>query len=699
MQMTLGYPIWYVGLCLLAGAVVTGILYYRDTQFKEQGKWLQGLLALLRFTAVSLIAFLLLSPVLRFRQREVRKPIIALAQDVSESVRASMSATEREAYFNQLEALKQELADDFEVHEYSFGASVREGVLDTTLKDKSSNLSEALRTIGDVYSGEALGAVLLASDGIFNAGTNPLYARNKINAPIFTLALGDTIQRKDLVLKRVFYNQIAYLDDQFSIQADISANNCTGSTTSLSVYKVDGDATRLIQQLSLPVNQKEFFKTQEIILDADKPGVQRFRLVLGRIPGEASFQNNVQEIFVDVLDARQKILILAHSPHPDISALKQSISGNKNYQVETAFIGDFNGNIAQYDLVILHQLPSRSHDLGTLLSVLNKNRIPRWFIGGLQTDFNRLNQVQNLVAFQADARSVNEVQAKISPTFNLFLLDEKLRNELPNYPPMSAPFGDFRAGAQAQTLLFQRIRKIDTNYPLLAFGEGEGTRTGLITAEGLWRWRLFNFLQDENHLFFDELMSKIVQYLSVKEDKRKFRAIAAKNIFDENEPVLFDAELYNNSFERINEPDVRLVITNANRKEFSFTMNKKDRAYALNAGIFPVGNYRYTASVNLNGVALSSEGQFSVQPVQLELFDTQADHSLLSLLSEQSGGKRLAPKDIQQLPELIRQSATAKPIVYETTRTRSLIHLRWIFGVLLALLATEWFLRRYFGSY
>ncbi|MBK7475672.1 MAG: hypothetical protein IPI11_06530 [Haliscomenobacter sp.] len=698
MQMTLGYPVWYVGLCVLASLFLAGFLYYRESHFQGQAPWLKWTLGFIRFLAVFILTFFLLGPVLRSRLTEIRKPIVLIAQDASESVGASLSRDRRKEYLAQLDRIEKELGDDFEVRTYSFGESVREG-LDTGFQDKVSNLSEMLRFGADLFGGENLGAVLLATDGIYNEGSNPIYSRTKLGAPVFALALGDTVPKKDLVLKRVFHNKIAYLGDQFTVQADIAAVNCAGAATTLSVYKVQGESAQLLQKLPVQIDRKDFFDTRELVLDADKSGVQRYRLTLSSVAGEAVAGNNVQEIFVDVLDARQKILILAHAPHPDLSALRQSLLNNKNYQVETAFINDFKGALAGYDFVIFHQLPSRTNNLNSQLAELNRNRTPRWFIAGLQADFNRLNEVQNLLVIQADARSVNEVQARVAGNFNLFLIDEQIRNELGNYPPLSAPFGEFRSAGQAQTFLFQRIRKIDTEYPLLSFGDPGGVRTGVLAAEGLWRWRLFNYLQNENHVFFDNLLSKMVQYLSVKEDKRKFRVSLAKNIFDENEPVVFDAELYNNTFELINEPDVRLTLVNQKGKEFNFTFNKSGRAYSLNAGILPVGEYRFRASVNNGGETLTFEGQCSVRPIQLELFETTADHGILATISRESGGRLLYQKDLAGFSEMVRGLNSAKPVIYQTVRTRPLINLRWLFGILIGLLSLEWFLRRYFGSY
>ena len=43
---------------------------------------------------------------------------------------------------------------------------------------------------------------------------------------------------------------------------------------------------------------------------------------------------------MEVLDARQKILLLFDGPHPDISVIKQAIESNKNYEVKTSLLSD-----------------------------------------------------------------------------------------------------------------------------------------------------------------------------------------------------------------------------------------------------------------------------------------------------------------------------------------------------------------------
>ncbi len=697
------YPAWFAIFCVALGAAYALGLYYKSKVFMEQANRLNWTLGILRFLAVTLLSLLLLSPVLKSLVTETKNPVVILAQDASESVSAGMGSEGLERYKQSYDKLKTSLSDNYDVKEYNFGENVREGN-DFQFKDKLSNLSSMMKSIYDLYSNQNLGAVVLASDGIYNEGSSPVYAATKISAPIYTIALGDTTKKKDLSIKRVFNNKIAYLGDKFTLQADIAAINCAGSATNLSIYKEEAGNWKKLQNNVLSISKADFFQTQTFTLDADKPGVQHFRLVASEIAGETVKENNAKDIYIDVLDARQKILIIANSPHPDISAIKQAIESNKNYTVSVVNPTEANAALNAknaVDFVIMHQLPSKTNDASGILRLMNDKKIPRWFIAGQQSNFALLNAAQSLVSVTgAGSDNTNDVQAKINPSFTTFTIDEKISKDLPNFAPVISPFAtDYKEGANAQVFLYQRIGKVETKFPLLAIGEENGIRTGIFTAEGLWKWRLFDFLQHQNHAIFEEVIGKTVQFLSIKEDKRKFRVTMPKNLFNENEQLVFDAELYNDNYELVNEPDANLTITNSENKEFNYTFNKRGRTYSLNAGQLPAGTYFFKGKTNYNNVEQTFNGQFSIQPLQLEAYETTADHAILNQLSNQHGGKTFFPSQLDQLSEALKNNKEVKSVIYQTNKTRSVINLKWIFFVLLGLLSLEWFARRYFGAY
>jgi hypothetical protein len=59
----------------------------------------------------------------------------------------------------------------------------------------------------------------------------------------------------------------------------------------------------------------------------------------------------------------------------------------------------------------------------------------------------------------------------------------------------------------------------------------------------------------------------------------------------------------------------------------------------------------------------------------------------------------VAADGLAGIADLIKNKETIKPVIYQTSQTNPIINLKWIFAILAALLALEWFLRRYFGAY
>jgi len=160
-----------------------------------------------------------------------------------------------------------------------------------------------------------------------------------------------------------------------------------------------------------------------------------------------------------------------------------------------------------------------------------------------------------------------------------------------------------------------------------------------------------------------------------------------------------DAELYNPSYQLINDPEVNIIITNSEGKKFSFTFNRTSNAYHLNAGQLQAGMYSYEATVKVGEQLYTKKGEFNLTPVQLELTHTIADHHLLYQLATEHAGKMLFPNQIDELPKLLDSRDDIKPVIYSHVSYSPLIDLKWVFFVLLALASLEWFLRKWNGTY
>ena len=655
-------------------------------------------MSILRFFAVSGIAILLLSPLVKSIKEDIKQPIVVIAEDGSQSIVANLSEEEINYKKEQINTIADQLATKYEIKRLVIGDEITNGVLDS-FSYKVTNLSESLEFIYDNYGDQNLGAVIMSTDGIFNEGKNPLYTNVNLTAPLYIMAQGDTTIRKDVLIKNVFNNKIAYLGDKFSIQVDAAAKNSNGASTNLSVSRTDNGNVKRLSSDNIRINKDDFFTTKEIILDADKVGLNKYRVALTSVNGEVSTANNYKDIFIEVLDARQKILLLAHGPHPDLSAMKSIITTNKNYEVDIHYPEDTDLNINKYDMVVMHNLPSDKFPLTGEIANLDRKRTPRLFIVGAQSSLTGINKVQDNIKVQGNSSSLEDIQADVVGSFNSFTLDPNMGQNLKSFPPLVGPFGQYSSPSGANVLLNQNIKKISTKYPLLSFSDKKGIKTGVWVGEGIWKWRLFDFLQNENYNVITELVNKTIQFISTKEDKRKFRVSTSKNLYKENEQIQLDGQLYNDNYEMINEPDVFLSVKNQDGKEFKYNFSRSSNYYTLNLGMLPAGKYRYTSNVNYGGENLEQKGSFSVQNIQLELYDLTARHDMLRALSSKYGGEVLAADKAAGLSDMILNNDKIKPVVYQSADTKSVMNYKWLFGLLLLLLCLEWFLRRYMGSY
>lgn len=685
-------------LCLILGGAAAYFHYKGESRFMQWNGNLRRLLALLRALAVMMISLLLLSPVLKYVQNEIKKPTILIAQDDSESLRLNTKSEEKSFLSKAIEELKDGLKGDYNVQFVQFG----EKIIDSSeikFNDKSSNIDEVITYMQDVYGDQNPGALILLSDGIYNRGKNPVYNGFADKLPIYSIALGDTSAQKDVWIKNILYNQIAYLGDKGFIEVDIASYNFTGKSVQLSVDEISGNSAKRVYSQNISIKNMSFFETIKVPLEYPIAGMRQFKINVSELAGEKTKLNNTKTIVIEVLDGRQKIMILANSPHPDIAALKASIETNKNYQVKTAFISDFKEKITDFDLIVLHQIPSFNFDATNIINQCNQNNKPILYILGGQSNLNKFNEIQKICNIKSSVKSLNEVQALKSSGFNYFTFDESTQNQIMNFIPLQSPFGEYKVGVNAQVLFKQKIGKVATDYPLILFGQQSDQKIGIICAEGLWKWRMFDFMQNNQFSAFDDLISKTIQYLSIKEDKRKFRTYLAKNVWDEIENIVFGAELYNDSYQMINDPDVNLSVIDEKGKNFTYTFNKKEKGYQLDIGYLQAGMYKYKASTDYNGQHYSAEGKFSVASIQLETSETTADHSLLASLSNQSGGKKVLLKDYREIVEDLSSKNQLKPLIYENVFTNPAINLKWIFGLIFLFLAIEWFLRRFMGGY
>lgn len=695
MSIIFEHPAWLLLPGGIAALLLAIWLYRSDKTTRHLNSGVRYLLGALRFLALFTLIILLLKPLIKTLETEVEAPLIVIAQDNSESLLLGEdSAYINGLYKEQLRELAANFDGDYELKTYTFGEQLGEGLEQLDYNEQFTNFSGLFDELFNKYSHRNLGAVIIASDGLYNKGTDPSYSFSKLNVPIYTIALGDTIEKKDLLIREVAHNRLAYLGNLFPLEIELEAKKCNGEDVLLEVVKQG----QVLFSKPLKVSSKNEQFTIPVQLEAKNVGLQRYSVRVTTLENEISTVNNTQDIFIDVLDSRQKILILSAAPHPDIAALRASIQSNQNYEVEAMTAEEFKGQVADYSLIVLHQLPSKNNLGLDVIEAAMAIKTPLFFISGAQTDFQSFNKLKLGYEVLNARGNVNDVKGRFAQGFSLFQVEDEEKNMFPSLPPLQVPFGEFNSSPGISTLLNQSIGTIATEIPLLSFNQNQEQKIGVLAGEGLWRWRMVNYLNKGNHDLFNSFFKKLVQFLASKDDKRPFR-VSANTALLENEEIRFNAEVYDATYSPIPGKDISMSISDSEGNAFDYNFSPDREKYKLNAGRLPVDNYRWEAEVNIAGKKFVERGEFSVSPLQFELINVRADHQMLYRLAHQNGGQMIAKEQLLSLAEIIRSNQDVVSLSYERKTLSYLIRIDLLLWILVLLLAAEWLIRKLNGTY
>lgn len=716
---------WWILVCLLVGAVYAFAMYQplpiqAGPRLAGAGVTVGGFdkrttygLAALRFVVVSLLCFLLLNPLIRSLRTFTEKPKVVLAIDDSESMVASGRAALNPS-LEKLQQLREILTDrGLDVAVRTLGDTAeRTGESATDLTQisftrRTTDLSGLLNGIRSDYEGRNLTDVVLVSDGVFNQGLSPTFGQYPF--AVQTVGLGDTIPKRDIQLRGIVANRIAYLGNQFPVQAEIVSNGFQGRSATV-VLRQNGKelGRQSVNFGKSDAGPASRFNQLTFQATATQKGVQHYVVEVLPQPGEYSTRNNRQDVYLDVIDGKEKVLLLALTPHPDIKAIRTLLEKNQNYEVDVRILTGAPAEATPpadkaYDLIILHQIPDNAGVGNPLLQkYLAKNTpgvaTPVLFVLGGQSAMGPFNTSNPVMQVTAQPNQSDKVTGIFNPEFKQLNLDPAKLELLAKLPPMLVPYGDFRTQPGSEVVLWQQVGSVRTTKPLLAINVTGPRKTAVLAGEGLWAWRLEEYALTDKQEVVDELMQKVIQLISVKEDRRKLRVYPIRNEFVAGEKVIFETELYNDIYERVYDKLVRLEITDEKGITRSYTYTPTAANSRFEISRLPEGAYRYRASVSVNGRAEQSAGQFVVRDLQLEAVNTTADYGLLRQLAQQTGGQFYSPSRVDDLVRnIVGRPRPAR--LTSTEEMNEIINWRWLFFVVLTLAAVEWGLRKFYGGY
>lgn len=750
MPLSLGHSPWLLALAALAAGALTWWAYRRPATPALSPRW-RALLGGLRFGALALVLFLLFEPVWRQISEEETPPSVAVLLDESQSLRvtAASGSTDappdtagdpRPAVRRALGELEDGALDNARLRVFGFSEGPRRlpdapgRALDSLrFEGARTNLSAALRRAREQLRGENLRAVVLVSDGQYNAGRNPLYQAARSPVPIHTVVVGDTSRQRDVVLRRAEANDLAYTDTRVPVRVSIQSDGFADQPVQVSLW----DGGERLARRSITLAEGSATQTVELAFVPQEAGLKRLTAGVARLDGEATYRNNTQPVSLRVLEQKRQVLLLGAAPSPGVSAVRHLLEADPAAEVTTRVSrgqGQFYGgalpdSLAEaFDVAVLAGFPGQAAGAQAARRVARavESGLPALFLMHPQTDLRALRQhfSDGLPARPEQIRG-STVQATFAPT--AAGRRHPVLENLPSgsnasasssgsawtrLPPLRKSQTRWQPAPEARTLATARVRGVDTGAPLLLTRRRAGQRAAMLLGAGTWRWaNLPQALEDASSLW-PGLLSNLVQWTSTVENDQPVRVEPARPTFAGGEAVRLTGQVYDSALDPVEGASVEVTLTGSPQggpeggnggadgsdKRYSFQMQSLGEGrYALDAPALPPGRYEYEATATKEGQTLGTDrGAFAVGRSTLEFRRPRANADLMRQIAGRSGGSFHSADESNALPDRVAAAGLA-PRVERTPQETPLWERYGFLVAALLLLGAEWVLRRRSG--
>lgn len=667
-------------LLILLSVIISGVVAFYQYLFKvnNQNKT-NWFLAFLRFISVFSLLLLLINPVVSRKIIETNKIPLAIVADNSRSIselKANAVALKLFEKLNSNSALKEK----FEIQSYTFDDTFIAGK-SLDFKGNQSNIDDVANNLKQLNKNTFYPVVLLA-DGNQTIGNDYVYSFQE-STTVFPIVLGDTTATFDLKINQLNANKYAFLKNKFPVEVFLQYNGNKSVSTTFSIEK---NGKKVITQ-AVNFDKKNKVQSVQILLEADRVGLQKYKAVLSSSVKEKNTYNNSKNFAVEVLDQKKEIAIISDISHPDLGAFKRAIESNAQRKVtivKTNSISD----LQKYNVLILYQ-PTASF---RKIFEVNKNlKINTFIVTGMATDFNFLNQMQSDLQFKLTNKK-EDFSPYFLTDFNLFAQNDIQFSQL---PPLENPFGKITEKGSLNTLLTAKVNGIEVGNPILTFSEKGNSRNAYLLGENSWKWRMESFVLNQSYEKYNLFIDKIIQYLATNSAKKSL-LVEHESFYNSGETIEIFAQYFNKSYELEENATLSIYLTNkASKTTKNYNFSKANNGYqAIFDGLTP-GNYTFQVKETTSNA--SYNGTFEVLDFDVEKQFVNPDVSKLQQLANQNNGEIIFPNQIEKLIQKLLQENTYLPVEKTIIKNSPLIDSLWLLIIIVVSLIIEWFIRKYNG--
>ena len=693
---------FFIGLILI---VAYSIYVYRFT-LPPVSKFKKGILTLLRSLALILLLFIFFEPVLTLIKKQILTPLNYFFIDNSKSITIK-DRTDRVSNLSSVTEKLNSASINGEKYFYSFASAVHSINNDSLNKlnfnESSTDFSKIFSKINQIENNIA--SITIISDGVITQGSTPIYSAEKIGVPVFTVGIGDSSKKNDIEIKNVINNEFIYSETPTTILATILNKGFAGKTTQISLY----ENSQLVEQKSVTLDQSGV-NSVSFDYTPKQSGEKKLSIRINSIQGESNSLNNQKVFYVDVLSNKINVLLIAGSPSSDLTFIKNALTSDNNMRVNTLTQitpGNFleanaNAKLDSADIIYLLGFPTNSTSedfLNRLANKLENKSTPFFLLLSGDVDIRKLNKINNFLPVSVSLIDKNYLS--VQPDIQIAEIDNPIvqnnsGSEWNNLPPINQPIVTLSVKPESKVISKVKINNQPRNNPLVVSRNFGSKRSVVLIGKDIWKWKLQT--ANKNLNLFDNFIISSTRWLNAPDDQKKVRIKTSKKIYSSGEVVEFSAQVYDESFNPVNEAEVKVKITGQIEKEEIVLNSIGAGLYEGTVSLNKNGDYNFSGSALLNNKSLGSDnGSFNIGDIDIEMTDTRMNYEFLNQLSNQTNGSFFLPTEINSLIAKLNEiNKTATKEKLSTSDIR-LWSDEWLLIIVILLFALEWFLRKRSG--
>ncbi|MEO9514018.1 MAG: VWA domain-containing protein [Flavobacteriaceae bacterium] len=670
-----------VSLIILAALTAITIVFFQYFHKNPKQGSLKFLLAALRFVTIFGALLLLINP--KFVKQEYfneKSNLVILMDDSASMENASLEQGIR-GKLSEITANKA-IKERFSILQYAFGPQLRQ-TDSFSFQRKHTDIAQALIKTDEIFS-NSTNAIILFTDGNQTLGREYSYLNLNKNTSIHPVVVGDTTIYRDISIALVNVNTYAFLKNKFPVEVNISYNGSKPISKTVSITMNGNVAHR--ETIDFGANENS--KTINVLLEAESVGVKSIKVEVQALENEKNKFNNTKETAIEVIDEKTNVAIISDILHPDLGALKKAIETNEQRSVKILKPATQLNQLDDMDILILYQ---PNNKFNAVYDYIGKTGISVFTIAGTKTNWTFLNQAQQGY-FKENLNQKEEILPVINKAFGAFGLSDFA---VINFPPLKGFLGNITFKKTEETLLFQQIRGVNLEKPLLSILTDNQQKEAILFGEDIWKWRIQSYRHHRDFENFDAFIGKLMVYLSNDNQKSRL-TLDYELVFDDSSLAKIRAHYFDEAY-TFDQNSIIKIQLKGKENDFSreSPMLLKGSFFEVDLSDLEAGEYTFTATVE--GENLKRSGSFKILDFNPEKQLLSANYKKLKQLAERTNGKVYFPRTIDSLITDLLNTDRFVPIQKSKQNIVSLIDFGSLLFLIALTLALEWFIRKYNG--